>query len=55
MIMLKLCSLDVLGLDYEQGGKQHNIYEAFTNQLERSPEGWYQTGLLWKPDVPALP
>ena len=51
----KLCSLDVLGLDNEQGGEQHNIYETFTNQLERSPKGWYQTGLLWKPDIPILP
>ena len=27
----------------------------FKDQLERSPEGWYRAGLLWKSEIPDLP
>ena len=40
-----LCRLDVLGLKDTPPGSQENVYEEFQEQLTRSPEGWYQTGL----------
>ncbi|KXJ13025.1 hypothetical protein AC249_AIPGENE28184 [Exaiptasia diaphana] len=51
----KLCSLEVLGLNDPQGGTQDNVYETFKQQVERDEEGWYKTGLLWKPGVSELP
>jgi len=30
------------------------MYEEFKEQLERSPEGWYETSLLWKGNHPPL-
>ena len=49
----KLCSLDVPGL--ESRSEQNPIHQDFKDQLERSPEGWYQTGLIWKAGIPDLP
>ena len=49
----QLCSLDVLGLRSEE--EQDTVHQEFSQQLERSPEGWYQTGLMWKPGVQELP
>ena len=43
-----LCRLDVLGLKDHPAGDQDNVYQEFKEQLERSPEGWYETGLMWK-------
>ncbi len=43
-----LCRLDVLGLKDTPPGSQENVYEEFQEQLTTSPEGWHQTGLLWK-------
>lgn len=37
-----LCRLDVL-------------YKEFKEQLLRNPEGWYESGLLWKGNHPPLP
>jgi hypothetical protein len=31
------------------------VYEEFQEQLERSPEGWYETGLPWRSNNPPLP
>ena len=31
------------------------MYEEFQEQLERSPEGWYETGLPWRSNNPPLP
>ena len=44
----QLCSLDVLGLQDRPEGDQQCVYEEFKEQLRRSDEGWYETGLLWK-------
>jgi uncharacterized protein YoxC len=49
-----LCRLDVLGLKDTPPGSQENVYEEFQEQLTRSPEGWYQTGLPWKASHPPL-
>ena len=50
----QLCSLDVLGLEDRPAGDQQSVYSEFQEQLERHPEGWYETGLLWKTDHPPL-
>ena len=42
----RLCSLDVLGL--ESRSEQNLAHQEFKDQLERSPQGWYQTGLITK-------
>eukprot|EP00795_Rhopilema_esculentum_P000506 gene506-10185_t len=49
----KLCSLDVLGI--QDKAEKDIVIQDFKDQLERSPEGWYRTGLLWKSEIPDLP
>lgn len=51
----QLCSLDVLGLEDKLEGDQQAVYSEFQEQLVRHPEGWYETGLLWKAGHPPLP
>lgn len=51
----ELCRMDVLGLEDKPNGDQSVVYEEFIEQLSRSPEGWYETGLPWKGDHPPLP
>ena len=51
----QLCSLDVLGLEDRPAGDQQVVYSEFQEQLVRHPEGWYETGLLWKAGHPSLP
>ena len=46
--------MDVLGLKDSSTNNQDNVYEEFREQLTRSSEGWYQTGLPWKANQPAL-
>ena len=48
----ELCCMDVLGLEDKPNGDQSVVYEEFIEQLSRSPEGWYETGLRWKGDHP---
>ncbi len=48
----KLCSLDVLGI--EDKPEQDIVLQDFKDQLNRNQEGWYETGLLWKKEVPEL-
>ena len=36
-------------------GDQNLVCEEFEEQLVRSPEGWYETSLLWKGNHPPLP
>ena len=43
-----------LGLKDHPAGDQDNIYQEFKEQLERSPEGWYEKGLMWKENHPPL-
>ena len=45
----QLCTLDVLGLDDSPESDQGSVYGEFIEQLDRSEEGWYESGLLWKP------
>lgn len=40
--------MDVLGLDDTTVGDQRAVYEEFTEQLYRSPDGWNESGLPWK-------
>ncbi|XP_068720014.1 uncharacterized protein [Montipora capricornis] len=51
----RLCALDVLGLADSSTGDQGDVYEEFKEQLVRSSEGWYETGLPWKGSCPPLP
>ena len=44
----RLCALDVLGLAETPTWDQGDVYDEFKEQLSRSPEGWYETTLLWK-------
>ena len=50
----KLCSLDILGLGEREVGNQ-SVFGEFAEQLEQKPEGFFETGLLWKGDCPPLP
>ena len=47
-----LCKLDVLGLEERENITENfdPVFEKFKKQLTRSPEGWYETNLLWKSD-----
>ncbi len=40
----KLVSLNVLGLDSKE--ESEPVHHKFRDQLERSEEGWHQTGLI---------
>ena len=48
----QLCNLDCLGLEDRNSAEvsQHDVYERFQEHLQKSPEGWYQTNLIWKGD-----
>ena len=50
-----LCALDALGLADPETGDQSAVYDEFKEQLVRSPEGWYETGLPCKGNCPPLP
>ena len=50
-----LCKLDVLGLADSPSGDQSVVYDEFKEQLRRSEEGWYETGLPWKGNHTPLP
>ncbi|XP_065070928.1 uncharacterized protein LOC135695688 [Rhopilema esculentum] len=50
----KLCSLEILGLGEREVGNQ-SVFGEFAEQLEQKPEGFFETGLLWKGDCPHLP
>lgn len=45
-----LCRLDVLGLADTSEKDPNVVFTEFKEQLQRSPEGWYETGLPWKPN-----
>jgi len=42
----QLCSLDILGLEDRPETYEGNMYGEFIEQLHRSEEGWYKSGLL---------
>jgi hypothetical protein len=50
----QLCRLDVLGLDDSSEHDQNLVHAEFKEQLQRSPEGWYETGLPWRSNHPTL-
>ena len=50
-----LCRLDILGLADAPEHDQGVVHAEFKEQLERSPEGWYETGLPWRGNHPFLP
>ena len=50
----RLCRLDVLGLEDSSEHDQNLVHEEFKEQLQRSPEGWYETGLPWRSNHPTL-
>ena len=50
----QLCRLDVLGLVDRPENDQETVYAEFREQLVRSEEGWYETGLPWKGNHPTL-
>ena len=50
-----LCKLDILGLADSPSGDQSVVYDEFKEQLRRSDEGWYETGLPWKGNHTPLP
>jgi hypothetical protein len=50
-----LCRLDILGLEDRHEHDQQTVHAEFREQLIRDPEGWYETGLLWKKIHPPLP
>ena len=51
----ELCKVDVLGLCDSADQDQTVVFEEFKERLTRSPEGWYETILPWKPNHPDLP
>ena len=51
----RLCKLDVLGLEDCPEHSQKTVHAEFKEQLMRSEEGWYETGLTWKGGHPELP
>ena len=51
----QLCSLDVLGIADDTGKDDDYIYTDFCEQLEKTEDGKYETGLIWKPIHPKLP
>ena len=51
----ELCKLDVLGLRDSADQDQTVVFKEFKERLTRSPEGWYETILPWKPNHPDLP
>ena len=48
------CRMDVLGLADSPCKDQSAVHSEFLEQLERSPEEWYQTHLPWKGNHPPL-
>jgi hypothetical protein len=51
----ELCRMDVLGLADNTEHDQNEVYAEFREQLTRSEEWWYETGLPWKGNHPQLP
>ena len=49
-----VCRLDVLGLEDSKEHDQNIVHAEFKEQLQRSAEGWYETGLPWRSNHPEL-
>ena len=50
----QLCSQDVFGVEDANPDDKLSVYADFKEQLYKSNEGWYETGLLWKSGHPPL-
>lgn len=50
-----LCRLDILGLADTPEHDQRMVHAEFKEQLQRSSEGRYETGLPWRGNHPELP
>ena len=50
----QLCRLDVLGIEDQPSGDQKFVYKEFKDQLQRHPESFYETSLVWKVGHPTL-
>ena len=44
----KLCSTDNLGVKKSHYNCDEFVFEKFKKELNRSKEGWYETGLIWR-------
>ena len=44
----KLFSTNILGLYESHYSHGEFVFEKFKEQLKRSKEGWYDTGLIWR-------
>ena len=44
----KLCSTDILGLEESHYNHDEFVFQKLKKQLNRSKEGWYETGLIWR-------
>ncbi|KAK3730340.1 hypothetical protein QZH41_011251 [Actinostola sp. cb2023] len=42
-------------LEDKPEGNQQIVYDEFIEQLDQTEDGWYETGLLWKPGHKTLP
>ena len=47
--------MDVLGLEDTPTGDQNVVHAEFREQLQRSPEGWYEAALPWRGNQSPLP
>ena len=50
----QLGRFDVLGIEDQSSGDQEFVYKEFEDQLQRHPEGFYDTSLIWKVAHPTL-
>ena len=50
----QLCRLDGLGIEDQPSGDQEFLYKEFKDRLERHPEGFCETSLIWKVGHPNL-
>jgi hypothetical protein len=49
-----LCRLDVVGIADSGENDYEMVYQDFKEQLRRSPDGWYEANLPWKPHNASL-
>ena len=54
MMLTQTSQSDYEGLEDRNEHDQSTVYDEFKEQLTRSPEGWYETGLPWKGNHPPL-
>ena len=43
-----MCGTDILGLQETHCNHDEFVFDKFKKQLNRSNEGWYETGLIWR-------